>query len=242
MKSLISREELTVLVIGVASLALIAFFSGSQQKPFASVEVQFTDASSGGLAIVPASCPSSPHYSGDCSALVEDGGSGDGDCSPSNVCLSGNVVNSCTGALVQACSYGCSGGCLPPPPPSFTTFTASYVAGGGSGGGSGGPSGGTPTSFTASGHLLARPTLVRAGDPTQLYWNVSGATSCAISSLASGSTDSWTISSSGSNGVTSSPILGQTQFVMVCQSIPGATPASITESQTVNVIPVFQEQ
>jgi hypothetical protein len=35
---------------------------------FVSSEVRFADASASGLAIVPASCPSNPHTSGECSA------------------------------------------------------------------------------------------------------------------------------------------------------------------------------
>ena len=47
-----------------ALLALSAF-SGARE-PFSSAEVKFTDASAGGLAIMPASCPSDPHWEGEC--------------------------------------------------------------------------------------------------------------------------------------------------------------------------------
>ncbi|MEK7156339.1 MAG: hypothetical protein AAB790_00855 [Patescibacteria group bacterium] len=39
-------------------------------------------------------------------------------CTATNICSGQNVVNSCTGAIVQACSYQCGGGaCIPPPAP-----------------------------------------------------------------------------------------------------------------------------
>lgn len=49
-------------------LAIVFSFGSHTSKPFASAEVQFTDSSASGLAIVPASCPSNPHFAGDCSA------------------------------------------------------------------------------------------------------------------------------------------------------------------------------
>src|SRR3989344_8966983 len=48
----------------LALLALSAF-SGARE-PFSSAEVKFTDASAGGLSIMPASCPSDPHWEGEC--------------------------------------------------------------------------------------------------------------------------------------------------------------------------------
>ncbi len=61
-----AKKELifTVIVIVVA-FALLAT-APSAQKPFSSSEVQFTDPSVRGLAIVPASCPSTPHGSEVC--------------------------------------------------------------------------------------------------------------------------------------------------------------------------------
>src|SRR3989344_5593804 len=49
----------------LVAVAILATLLNSRQ-PFASSEVQFTDSSASGLAIVPASCPSSPHYAGEC--------------------------------------------------------------------------------------------------------------------------------------------------------------------------------
>ncbi len=48
-------------MIAVGAIAFLAFFLQSNtHRPFASAEVQFTDSSAHGLAIVPASCPSDP--------------------------------------------------------------------------------------------------------------------------------------------------------------------------------------
>ncbi len=56
-----------LLIIGFISVLLFAIVSVFPNKSFTSVEAKFTDASTGGLAIVPASCPSDPHYAGECS-------------------------------------------------------------------------------------------------------------------------------------------------------------------------------
>jgi hypothetical protein len=50
----------------LAAILLVSVISLHQGKGFASAEVKFTDASESGLAIVPASCPSTPDYTGQC--------------------------------------------------------------------------------------------------------------------------------------------------------------------------------
>ena len=60
------RPQVFLLVVLVLLLAALAPFSGNGKAAFVSPEVQFTDSSLGGLSIVPASCPSSPHNLGDC--------------------------------------------------------------------------------------------------------------------------------------------------------------------------------
>src|SRR3989338_6714215 len=52
----------SLLVIGVAGT-----FAGETPKPFVSSEVKFADLSPSGLQIMPASCPSTAHWSGECS-------------------------------------------------------------------------------------------------------------------------------------------------------------------------------
>lgn len=58
-----TRTLVALLILALVSLAALSF---TQRSAFVSSEYKFTDASANGLAIVPASCPSSPHYSGEC--------------------------------------------------------------------------------------------------------------------------------------------------------------------------------
>ena len=53
----------------------MALVSSSENEPTSSSEVGFTDTSIGGLAIVPASCPSSPDYAGQCDPVDPPGDS-----------------------------------------------------------------------------------------------------------------------------------------------------------------------
>ncbi|MBI2030307.1 hypothetical protein HYT05_01650 [Candidatus Kaiserbacteria bacterium] len=43
-------------------------------------------------------------------------------CIPSSICNGKNVVNSCTGALIQSCAYACASGACIVPPPSVVTW------------------------------------------------------------------------------------------------------------------------
>src|SRR3989344_596398 len=67
----------------------VAFFSG-QKAPFVSAEVKFADTSPSGMQIMPASCPSDPHWAGECSAPT-------GSCtiavSPSTISSGGGTVD-----------------------------------------------------------------------------------------------------------------------------------------------------
>lgn len=57
---------LVALVACTIALYAISFVFGGGQSAFVSSEVRFADTSARGLAIVPASCPSYPHYDGEC--------------------------------------------------------------------------------------------------------------------------------------------------------------------------------
>lgn len=111
------------LIISVGVLVVIVFAIDflSSDHPFTSVEVKFTDASPHGVAIVPASCPSDPHYPGECGgSCVSNVGEG---CSASNSCggsSSGNIQ--CDGS----CSAGAPACPPPPPPPSVNTSNGTY--------------------------------------------------------------------------------------------------------------------
>ncbi|MEK7132670.1 MAG: hypothetical protein AAB830_01330, partial [Patescibacteria group bacterium] len=152
---------------------------------------------------------------------------GGGTCTPEYFCSGSDVYYknaSCSESLYQQCVSGCSGGaCLAPPSAQAASFGASNLFG----------------AFTATGHLQIKPLLVRNGDPTWVYWNLDRVSSCAVTGT---NEDSWNGSSSGSAGKTSNPIIGQTTYTLSCAALPGASPSSITESQTVNIIPIFQEK
>ncbi len=124
-----------------------------------------------------------------------------------------------------------AGECAPPPPPpplpppsiGFESFQAEHPSG----------------SFIATGHLQVRPTLVRGGDTVQGYWNVKNVSSCSV---IGNNGDSWNGASSDASGETSRGVQRRTTFTLHCTAILGATPPSVTESQIVNITPLFQEQ
>lgn len=251
-------RKYVVLAAGLAILAVLAIALDSQKQAFVSSEVRFADASQrSGLAIVPASCPSSPHYSGQCSGgtcgngicdagetfltcpddCTPDGGDagdgegdGDGSCPTLYFCYGDDLYlqnyddNQCGYDFVQTCPFGClNGACEGPPSIEFAPFTAT-----------------TPwsTSFDATGHLEARPILIRQGETAQLYWQAENVQSCTVTGSNG---DSWDESFSGETGITSSVIIEQTIFTLNCSSIEGAEPPSVQESVIINVLPEFQE-
>ena len=81
-----------------------------------------------------------------------------------------------------------------------------------------------------SGHLQIAPSLVRRGSTGTVYWNVGNA-SCTVS----GNGDSW---STSSGAETTSAITQQTSYTLNCTGDDGST---INETQTFNILPVFQE-
>lgn len=147
-------------------------------------------------------------------------------CTPQNLCSGSNIYfrdASCNDSLVERCDYGCSSGvCNPPPPIGFISFDAIGISG----------------PFTATGHLQARPLLLRGGDSTRLYWQASNISSCSVSGTNG---DAWAGGFSGPTGRITSAINGETTFTLSCTALPGATPPSVTETQIVSVAPVFRE-
>lgn len=227
---------------GIALLAL-SLVRPHADHPLGSVEVKYADRSEHGLAIVPASCPSTPDYPGQCGSYAQSSytnGYSQGSyysqasyaktCTPSVVCSTGTsvrIVSASCSVRTVACPDGwscSSGACIPPPDPSFVTFTGSAPNGGGS--------------FTATGHLQARPTLVRSGSPTYLYWSVENVSSCTVSD---GNGNTWSGSSSPAAGQASMPLAGRTTFTLDCTPLRGSS-ATVHESVVVNVAPSFQEQ
>ena len=86
-----------------------------------------------------------------------------------------------------------------------------------------------------TGHLQVRPALVRKGNSTKLYWNVDNVESCTVVGTNG---QHWSGASSGSSGQVTSGINQQTIFTLSCE---GGGSASISESQAVNIAPIFLE-
>jgi hypothetical protein len=91
-----------------------------------------------------------------------------------------------------------------------------------------------PPVLTAA--ITAVPTLVRSGGTSQISWSASNVISCTVSGTNG---DSW---SGASGSKTSSPIVARTTYTLICHALPGASPSSLTETQTVNIVPQFQER
>lgn len=98
-----------------------------------------------------------------------------------------------------------------------------------------------PISFTSmgtsTGHLEARPLIVRTGATTRLFWNVENASSCTVS----GNGDSWELTTSGEDGVESNPINSSAIYTLYCEALPGGDPLTITETVTIVPSPIYQE-
>jgi hypothetical protein len=80
------------------------------------------------------------------------------------------------------------------------------------------------------------PTLVPRNSTVRVVWNGQYAASCTVTGTNG---DSW----SGTSGDhTSGPIPAQTIYTISCQGLAGSTPASVTSSITVNIVPEFIER
>lgn len=138
-------------------------------------------------------------------------------CIPSYYCSGNRVMNSCTGGVSQTCSnpYICSVGACVVLAPAFSPNVANAT----------------------TGHLEAKPLLVRKGASTLLYWRVDNVTSCTVT----GNGDSWTSAYAGASGKTTRPINSQTIYTLTCNAYTGANPSTVTEQVTVNVVPAYKE-
>jgi hypothetical protein len=153
-------------------------------------------------------------------------------CAPSATCVDGTTLRAVTSkcAVVEtACGAGLScsdGACITIPPISFTAFEGVVAR-----------SDGSTALFSATGHLEARPMLVRPGDSTYLFWNVAHARACTVS----GGGQTWNAFSSGEEGQRTFNLTARTNFTLHCEALPGVVPSTIDQSVIVNVVPVFQE-
>src|SRR3989344_2786165 len=58
------------LLLSITFILIIAALSFNSREPFTSSEVKFSDSSMSGLSIMPASCPSDPHWEGECNSPI----------------------------------------------------------------------------------------------------------------------------------------------------------------------------
>jgi hypothetical protein len=82
-----------------------------------------------------------------------------------------------------------------------------------------------------SGNIIAVPALVRSGEPSQISWDTSDLENCTVA----GNGDSW----SGPRGTEmSGEIHEKVTYVLQCEK---ADDSAFTDSVTVNILPIFQE-
>ncbi len=146
---------------------------------------------------------------------------------PAITCLDGSSVPAGTNC---SCSEGFTADgniCIPPDGPEFIGFA-------------------TTKGFNASGELEVRPALVRSGAKTFVFWNVTNVRDCTVRGTNGDgakieSNSPWNKLSSGAGGVETSEIKTRTEYTLFCRSLVGATPSTITQTRTVNVLPSWYE-
>src|SRR3989338_706685 len=247
----------------LVAVAILATLLNSRQ-PFASSEVQFTDSSASGLAIVPASCPSSPHYAGECDpspvcnvpavaalfgvncpepAICANGASNYPTCTfPPSTCANGaSNYPTCT-FPPSTCANGASNypTCTFAPTCTLLRYcvgTSLWLR-----------NSVCSTSLIEAcsndcGCVLSpsvivwqvRPTLVQSGERVNVNWDTKNVKSCTVSSTNPPG-DIW----SGTSGSQlSGAIKGSTIYTLRCTGLDNSP---VTRSTTVNIIPIFQEQ
>ncbi len=255
-------------ILGVVALIGLLMYGGSiERAPLASAETQFVERTAQGLQIVPASCPSSPHYRGECSGNPDDEGDngdngdnrGGDDVSvllvlppnPEGTCPVGYTLNNgwCVfygcpaGYHIEGgqcvldqesgqCTarYFCVGNNLYQRNAQCVETLNQECAFGCAGGGC----------FTAppgGGNITVTPSLVRSGERTTVAWTTNGMVedSCVVVENNPEITDT---GSGENNSFVSSVIRQQTSYVLTCETEEDGT---FTDSATVNIIPIFEE-
>jgi hypothetical protein len=121
----------------------------------------------------------------------------------------------------------------------WATFSFSCVdpEGQGAGDGSvGGDGDGGISDITPNLYIRATPSLVAPGETTRLHWSASNVASCAVTGQ-NGDSFSGAVSDEPEGNETSS-IFEQTVYTLACEDDEGNT---LTQSATVNVLPVWSE-
>jgi trimeric autotransporter adhesin len=307
------REILSVVALAVL---VVVMFTGEARSPISSAEMRIVEMTQNGFQMVPASCASYPHYSGECStppavtsgctivanpSTITSGNisdiswNSDTDytepytrritptpglvgyagswtvrptvtttytltatrpsvaptsyscsvtvvvnppaCVPTSVCSGGNVVNSCTSAVQQLCSYGCTSGacncvniCSGSNVVNSCTGalvqTCSYICS------SGACVPPPPPTVT----FQVAPVLLRSGRTAVATWTSAYTSACTVTEDNPNISDSWT---GTSNTRTTSAIAEQTTYTLSCTGLDGSV---VTRSKTVNIVPTWQEQ
>jgi hypothetical protein len=237
---------------------LFAMFNFTDSRtPMASSETRFVEFSEGGLQIVPASCPSNPHTDNECTII----GYSQGSYGSYSQASYGNGTDCPLGYSPDATGTGCyftgcpqgyilqGGQCVPAENPGQCTPTyfcmgnnqyqrtaqcaeslVQYCAFGCSGAG-------CLSAPPGQGNIIVTPSLVRSGERTTVSWTTSGMVdeSCYVIENNPEITDT---GSGESNSFLSSPIRQQTSYTLTCTKEDESV---FTDSATVNVIPVFEE-
>ena len=230
----------------LVAVAILATLLNSRQ-PFASSEVQFTDSSASGLAIVPASCPSSPHYAGECDpspvcnvpavaalfgvncpepAICANGASNYPTCTfPPSTCANGaSNYPTCTFAPTCTLLRYCVGTSLWLRNSVCSTSLIEACS--------------NDCGCVLSPSVIVwqvRPTLVQSGERVNVNWDTKNVKSCTVSSTNPPG-DIW---SGKSGSQISGSIKGSTIYTLRCTGLDNSP---VTRSTTVNIIPIFQEQ
>lgn len=239
------RGKLALLAVLIIALALISGMQ-SGRLGFESSELAFTDASSSGLQIVPASCPSSPHYAGECTSIIIVNTCPTGqhkNVSQTCVCDSTNLapVNGTCAPLSTLCpapTYYCGTGAnannlyyrtyssAPACSPQSSLYANCFY----------GCDAATATCRESDGtpavSITVTPSLVRSGNTTVVNWVATRVRTCTVTAT---NADTWT----GHNGTqTSRAITSMTTYTLTCTRDNGT---QLTDTATVNIIPVFNE-
>ena len=244
-----SRESHGMLIILAGAIVTLALLGIPQSRAaFSSVEVQYADNSTGGMRIIPASCPSSPHGGSDCTT-----------CTAAYICVGSDRYYrsaACSNTFVENCPYGCSNGlCLPAPdcpasnPNCLGACTPQYFCFGNNlhfrssqcadtfiqACAYGCSAGACNIAPAGTLDIQVSPSVVRIGDPTTVSWTSSGMEACSVTEDSPEFNDAWS-GVTGSQG--SSDITQRTVYTLTCRDEDDNV---YTDTATVNVLPVFEE-
>lgn len=254
-----SRAQLTLIGLLFVAVLIVGISTSTEQKPFNSKEAKFTDRSQHGLSIVPASCPSYPHYSGECDpppqppppvppivviphtvdpkkGTITDNSSSTPLTNGELVVLEGETITlswQCTNSTVSSSNFATIGSTSGSVDVTTNDDTDYYYV-------CSNPNGDSSVTLPVTtlkprfDLFQVHPQLVRRGDYTHLTWNAKFVRYCTITAPDG---FSWTTSSAVGD-VQSNPVTGQTTFNATCYGLV----SQVQAQDTVNIIPQFNER